>query len=53
MLAPATIQCFASYRDTWTQLRGATSSETGGFPDSCYMWRRDGAFHRRRERQMP
>lgn len=49
MLAPATIQCFASYRDTWTQLRGATSSETGGFTDSCYMWRRDGAFDRRRE----
>jgi len=50
MLAPATVQCMASFIDTWTQvpwIRGA-GNETGGFPDSCYMWRRDGALGRKR-----
>lgn len=50
MLAPATVQCLASYIDTWTQvpwMRGA-GDETGGYPDSCYMWRRDGALGRKR-----
>jgi hypothetical protein len=50
MLAPATVQCMASFIDTWTQvpwLRGA-GEETGGYPDSCYMWRRDGALGRKR-----
>jgi len=50
MLAPATVQCMASFIDTWTQvpwMRGA-GEETGGYPDSCYMWRRDGALGRKR-----
>jgi hypothetical protein len=50
MLAPATVQCLASFIDTWTQvpwMRG-DGSETGGHPDSCYMWRRDGALGRKR-----
>jgi len=50
MLAPATVQCLASYVDTWTQVpwMRAGGSETGGFPDSCWMWRRDGALGRKR-----
>jgi hypothetical protein len=50
MLAPATIQCMASFIDTWTQVpwMSAAGSETGGYPDSCYMWRRDGALGRKR-----
>lgn len=51
MLAPATIQCMASFIDTWTQvpwMREAGGHETGGYPDSCYMWRRDGALGRKR-----
>jgi len=50
MLAPATIQCLASFVDTWTQVpwMRAAGSETGGYPDSCYMWRRDGALGRKR-----
>lgn len=50
MLAPATVQCMASFIDTWTQvpwMRG-DGSETGGYPDSCYMWRRDGALGKKR-----
>jgi hypothetical protein len=50
MLAPATVQCFASFSDTWTQIPwgdGDSARETGGYPDSCYMWRRDGALGRR------
>jgi len=50
MLAPATVQCLASFIDTWTQvpwMRGA-GNETGGYPDSCYMWRRDGALGTKR-----
>jgi len=49
MLAPATIQCFASFSDTWTRMRPSDAAvETGGYPDSCYMWRRDGELGRRR-----
>lgn len=52
MLAPATVQCIASFIDTWTQVpwmrREGGSSETGGHPDSCWMWRRDGALGRKR-----
>lgn len=50
MLAPATIQCLASFIDTWTQVpwMRAAGNETGGYPDSCYMWRRDGALGRKR-----
>jgi hypothetical protein len=51
MLAPATVQCLASFIDTWTQvpwMRQGGGSETGGYPDSCWMWRRDGALGRKR-----
>ncbi|MEW6268678.1 MAG: DUF2889 domain-containing protein [Thermodesulfobacteriota bacterium] len=50
MLAPATVQCMASFIDTWTKVPWvrAAGNETGGFPDSCYMWRRDGALGRTR-----
>ena len=50
MLAPATIQCMASFIDTWTQVpwMRAGGNETGGYPDSCYMWRRDGALGAKR-----
>jgi len=50
MLAPATIQCMASFVDTWTQVpwMRAAGNETGGYPDSCYMWRRDGALGQKR-----
>jgi hypothetical protein len=52
MLAPATVQCMASFVDTWTKvpwMRGeGGGSETGGHPDSCWMWRRDGALGRKR-----
>ncbi len=48
MLAPATVQCLASFIDTWTQVPWGRAAETGGHPDSCYMWRRDGALGRKR-----
>lgn len=52
MLAPATVQCIASFIDTWTQVpwmrQGVGNGETGGHPDSCWMWRRDGALGRKR-----
>jgi hypothetical protein len=50
MLAPATLQCVASFIDTYTRTGGAgrAAAETGGHPDSCYMWRRDGALQQRR-----
>jgi hypothetical protein len=51
MLAPATVQCLASFIDTWTQvpwMRQGGGNETGGYPDSCWMWRRDGALGRKR-----
>lgn len=50
MLAPATVQCVASFIDTWTQVpwMRAGGGETGGFPDSCWMWRSDGALGRKR-----
>ena len=48
MLAPATIQCLASYRDSWTQLGQSKLAETGGHANSCYMWRTDGALQERR-----
>ena len=51
MLAPATVQCMASFIDTWTQvpwMRQGGGNETGGYPDSCWMWRRDGALGRKR-----
>lgn len=49
MLAPALIQCFAAL-DLWATRLADTSavSEMGGFVDSCYMWRGDGALQRSR-----
>lgn len=50
MVAPATLQCVASFIDTYTHTgsAGRAAAETGGHVDSCYMWRRDGALQRRR-----
>jgi hypothetical protein len=51
MLAPTTVQCFAALADTWTKLyggRAGAAQETGGLPDSCYMWRREGALGKKR-----
>jgi len=51
LLAPTTVQCFASFVDTWTQVPWAKGggAETGGLPDSCWMWRRGGALQHRRD----
>jgi len=50
MLAPALIQCAAALSEGWP-LRAKQSPSlmaTGGLPDSCYMWRRDGALAKTR-----
>lgn len=49
MLAPALIQCFAAL-DLWNMQAADVSvvGESGGFPDSCYMWRRGGTLQRNR-----
>jgi hypothetical protein len=47
-LAPTIVQCFAAL-DIWAMLPGGgVAAETGGLPDSCYMWRRDGALAKTR-----
>jgi len=50
MLAPTLVQCMAALSETWAL--GAASNPTvigiGGLPDSCYMWRTDGALARTR-----
>lgn len=47
-LAPAMIQCFAAL-DVWQLFDdGGIAAETGGLPDACWMWRRDGALARAR-----
>ena len=51
-LAPAVIQCMAAMIEPW-HLATRTSPSIvgmGGLPDSCFMWRRDGALSRARER---
>jgi hypothetical protein len=51
MLAPTIVQCAATLSEPWV-LSFATSPSVvavGGLPDSCYMWRRDGALDRVRE----
>jgi hypothetical protein len=55
MLAPALVQCAAALSDPWAVLYRANPSEValGGLPDSCYMWRRDGALDRLREGATP
>src|SRR5262245_24071794 len=49
MLAPALIQCFAAL-DLWMMRLADASAvgETAGYPDSCYMWRREGGLQRER-----
>jgi len=49
MLAPTLIQCLAALADRLVA-SGANRSLAGlgGLPDSCYMWRRDGALARGR-----
>lgn len=51
MLAPALIQCVAALSEGWAIAARAAPSVVGigGLPDSCYMWRRDGALLRARE----
>lgn len=52
-LAPAAFQCAASLCEHWPELAaGDPSLVVSGAPaDSCYIWRRDGALHRARERE--
>jgi len=42
-LAPTMIQCAAAMSEAWAAL-----GVVGGIPDSCWMWRRDGALDRAR-----
>ncbi len=46
MLAPALIQCVAALSEAWPAdaKRSPSLMGTGGLPDSCYMWRRDGGL---------
>jgi hypothetical protein len=50
MLAPALIQCVAANSEPFATLFRDNPSlvAMGGLPDSCYMWRRDGALQRAR-----
>jgi hypothetical protein len=54
MLAPALIQVFAAVAD-WagTAARDGWLLGMGGRPDSCWMWRRDGALQRLRSPEDP
>lgn len=48
-IPPTSIQCYAAL-DLWSQrLLGAAAADTGGWPDSCYIWRRDGYLTTLRE----
>ena len=51
MVAPALIQCTAALSDSWPAAfkKSASLVGMGGLPDSCYMWRQDGALSRARE----
>jgi len=50
MLAPALVQCRAAHPDAWHAKVRTTPLHPGltAIPDSCYMWRRDGALERLR-----
>ncbi len=50
MLAPTLVQCLAALADSLPLAARASGSLTGigGLPDSCWMWRRDGALTRAR-----
>jgi len=47
-LAPAFTQCMGSMSEDWPAAARRSGSRigTGGHPDACYMWRRDGALGR-------
>ena len=47
-LAPALVQCAAAMVEAAPSLAGI-----GGLPDSCWMWRRDGALTRARDAERP
>jgi len=51
-LAPALVQCRAAHGDAWQEKVRATPRHPGltAIPDSCWMWRRDGALATIRER---
>jgi hypothetical protein len=50
MLAPALVQVFAAITDDWSRLARDEGWVVGmgGRPDSCWMWRRDGALEQMR-----
>jgi hypothetical protein len=52
-LAPAVFQCLASLSERWPALAARDSSLifSGGLVDSCFMWRREGALARVKERE--
>jgi hypothetical protein len=51
MLSPALIQCRAAFPDKWLNQVATAPGHPGliAMPDSCYMWRRDGALAKVRE----
>jgi len=55
MIAPALIQCSAALSEAWPLQAKDSPSLVGmsGYPDSCYMWRREGALHRARRPDDP
>ncbi len=55
MMAPAFVQCAAALSEPWAILfkESASVVAMGGFPDSCYMWRRGGALDRARSAEEP
>ena len=50
MIGPTLIQCTAALSEQWSVQAKGSASLVGmsGLPDSCYMWRRDGALDRAR-----
>lgn len=52
-LAPTLVQCAAAISEPWAGAFQAHPSVVamGGLPDSCYMWRREGALGQARERE--
>ncbi|HZP40365.1 MAG TPA: DUF2889 domain-containing protein [Candidatus Binatia bacterium] len=51
MLAPALVQCVAALSERFPEVArmNPTRVGIGGLPDSCWMWRRDGALQRVRD----
>jgi hypothetical protein len=47
-VAPGFLQCMAGMSEAWpaASLRSGSFIGTGGHPDACYIWRRDGALGR-------